>query len=686
MKNRPRDLRGAVASGVAVIAAVLLSGATAAAGIAPATANSLEVKWDFPAGQVTSSPVLANGLLYVSSWDGSIYALDPDDGSVTWSYDTGSAVAMGSQTTVLPTPGGDVCFGDSLINVTCLDGATGAVEWGPKSLGVPGLDNIWSGLATANGRLFVSISSILDTPCTKGRLVALDLATGADLWTRQTVPDRICTTDTSVECTTNADCGGAECVDAKGAGVTATVSFDPSGDFVYMNPVSCFTFPAIGDSDSILKLDAATGAAVWQTFVDPHEQFGFCEDDPSTDCSVDGHCSSGVCSVPKTFYHDFGFLNGPNPVDVPEGAGTKTLLVSANKNGTLYAFEEATGDIEWTNQVMPKPVTPGFAGFGLFNGPLAIADGMIYAALFQMIPNRVCDNDLAQACTGNTQCSGGTCLPVPDHLMAFDATDGSVVWTDDIGVSWSGVSAADGVVYAGTNTVNAGDGTSELFAYDGASGTRLAAYTLPSQTVSRVLVDGDSAYVGYGVFTPPGGVRAFTSRCPAVPATGCTGGQKASLQLRLRGGSKNQLKWKLGKGGAFDQADLDDPTAGAFYTACVYDETADVPSLVAAMVIDPGNGWQDKSPKGFKYKSKTGVGAGVTAARFKAGGADKTKVQIKATGFNLTLPTPVGADKFFEQDGSVVFQLVSSDSATCWTSEFPTSTKNTAEQFRAKAP
>ena len=51
---------------------------------------------------------------------------------------------------------------------------------------------------------------------------------------------------------------GAECVDARGAGVTATVSFDPSGDFLYMNPVSCYTFPAVGDSGTILKLDAAT--------------------------------------------------------------------------------------------------------------------------------------------------------------------------------------------------------------------------------------------------------------------------------------------------------------------------------------------------------------------------------------------------------------------------------------------
>jgi len=671
---------------MASIAAALLGATTVAADITPANVNSLEQKWDFPAGQVTSSPVLAGGLLYVSSWDGFVYALDPGDGTVTWSYDTGSGVQMGSQSTIVVAPGGNVCFGDSLINVTCLNGATGAVVWGPKSLGTPGLDNIWSAPAVANGRLFVSVSSILDTPCTKGRLVALDVATGADLWTYQTVPDRICTNDTTIECTTNSDCGGNECVDARGAGVTATVSFDPTGNFLYMNPVSCFTFPAVGDSGTVLKLDAATGGVVWQARVDPIEQFGFCADDTSVDCGLDSDCSTGTCSVPKPLYLDFGSLNGPYPVDVPDGGGTKTLLVTASKSGTLYAFNETDGSVAWTNEVRPKPISPGFAAFGLFNGPVSIADGIIYAALYQLSPDRVCDNDASQGCDEDSDCPGGTCLPLPDHLMAFDATDGSVVWSDDIGAAWSGTSVANGVVYSGTNEVDPGDGSSELFAYDAATGARLAVQTLPKSTVSRVLVDGDSAYVGYGVLVPGGGVRAFTSRCSATPASGCLTGQKASFQIKNKGGSKNQLKWKLSRGDEFDQADLGNPSATTTYTACIYDETGDAPQQVAAITVEPGIGWQDKAPKGFKYKNKEGVSAGATGAQFKPGAAGKTKVQLKAKGANLTLPAPSGGGKFFVQDSDVTVQLINSDSATCWTSVFSAATKNETEQYKAKSP
>ncbi|AUD03674.1 PQQ-binding-like beta-propeller repeat protein [Spirosoma pollinicola] len=35
---------------------------------------------------MSSSPVLANGLLYVGSWDKNFYALDPITGKVKWKF------------------------------------------------------------------------------------------------------------------------------------------------------------------------------------------------------------------------------------------------------------------------------------------------------------------------------------------------------------------------------------------------------------------------------------------------------------------------------------------------------------------------------------------------------------------------------------------------------------------------
>lgn len=457
-------------------------GSTAGPEITPANVGALGLKWSFPlASSVTGGPVVAGNLAYAAAWNGIVYAIHKETGAVAWSYDTGAAGVLGVQARVTVAPGGQVLVGDSMARLHFLDGQTGAVFWN-VSLGNPAVDHVWSAATVANGRAFVGIASHSDNPCTNGRTVAVDLATGAVLWTRQNVPTGVCSDDTAVACTADAQCGSGICEPAVGAGVTGQVAVDASGDHVYVNTVGCFTFPSVGDSDSIMKLDAATGATEWIRRVDPPEQFGFCDVDPSIDCGSDASCGGGTCT-PKPFYHDFGFLNGPHLVEVDDGmGGLRTLVISGSKNGTLYALDEADGSIAWTHEVQPKPVSPGFAGFGLFNGGMAVADGRIHAALYQFSP---------------------PLLPAPDHLMTFDARDGSLLWSDEIGVSWGHVGVSNGVVFVGTNVAG------QLYAYDAASGARLASFPLPAPTVTPPQVDGTSLYLGYGLGGPVGGVRAY---------------------------------------------------------------------------------------------------------------------------------------------------------------------------------
>ena len=475
--------------GIGVLACMLATGmaSRAAATVNLDNATSLQFKWDFPlSAGVTASPVVANGLVYAGAWDGVLYALDRETGSLVWSFDTGSGSILGIQSTVLVRATGDVCFGDSASHVWCRDGLTGAPVW-DKLVGDSAVDHIWSGLAESNGRMFVSIASHSDQPCTKGRLVVLDATNGADIWSLQTVPNKVCSTDTGTVCIVDADCPSAgTCVDAVGAGVTATVSFDATGSSVYMNTVGCFTFPSVGDSDSIFKIDAATGAVIWKTRVDAPEQFGACSNDPSIDCGTDAECGAGNTCDTKSFYHDFGFLNGPNPVDVPSLG--KTLLVSGSKNGTLYALDEATGAIEWSNQVVPKPVTPDFAGFGLFNGPLAIADGRIFAALYDFSPS---------------------ITPAPDHMQAFDLATGASLWTSNMGISWSGIGTSNGVVFTGNNAF------SGFRMFDAATGAPLGTRSLGAATTSVARADGNDVYIGYGIFGGSGGIRAFEIAAPS---------------------------------------------------------------------------------------------------------------------------------------------------------------------------
>jgi outer membrane protein assembly factor BamB len=487
-----------------VTTALVLAGRPARAAITKSNVASLVQTWErVTTAGVTAGLVVAHGLVYVPSLDGNVYALDPITGTQRWAF-----FGNGHFGAVLAASNGNVCFANSQAKAYCVRGDTGTLVW-ERNLQIE-QDAIWTPPAEANGMVFFSIASLSDNPCTKGRVVALDLETGDPRWTLQTVPDRICELDTAIECTDTSDCPGGACVAGKGGGVTATVSVDRTGEFLYMNTVGCYTFPSIGNSDSMFKIRAATGEPVWIRRVTPPEQFGFCANDSAIECGTAAHCTAvgGTCTK-KANYHDFGFLNGPLLVDVPaDGGGSETLIVSGSKNGTLYAFRE-DGSTAWTNEIQPIPVSPGFAGFGLFNAPLNYADGRLYAALYFLLPRRVCDNDHKRGCSRDGECPGSFCLPAPDHLMSFDPTDGSIVWSDEIGPSWSAVAVENGVLYAGTQVEDEETGASDFFAYDAASGTRLATFTLPSPTTGRAVVVGDTLIVGYGL-TGASGVRAYS--------------------------------------------------------------------------------------------------------------------------------------------------------------------------------
>ncbi len=492
---------------------VALGCVSASADVTPANVTGLAQTWNLATAGVNGGPILHDGRLYFGTWDSSLYALDPHTGAQIWKITVGGAITGRVETL----DDGGICYGTLSGEVGCLDGATGTIRW-TTNLTDPAPGVVWSAPIAAGNRLFVGVAGLTDQPCTRGRLVALDLADGHELWRFYTVPEKVCRTDTSQTCSVDGDCTkGGPCVTGVGGGVTATPAVDPTGTWVYMNTVGCYTFPSIGESDSMFKIDAATGDVLWRNRVNAPEQFGTCIDptpdvgDTGIDCGVDADCTAGQTCAGKAAYHDFGFLNGPLRIEVPDGVGgMKTLIVSGSKNGTLYAFDEGTGQIAWTNVVRATPISPGFAGFGLFNGALAYADGRIFAALGNLAPTRVCSNDAHRGCTSDADCEpGATCPAEPKHLMAFDATTGQTVWEDEIGRSWSHVAVVNGVLYAGTNQTGPDMAQSWLYAYDAASGRRLATLTLPLGSTARAAIDADSVYVGYGL-GGSGGIVTFS--------------------------------------------------------------------------------------------------------------------------------------------------------------------------------
>ncbi|MFN2376965.1 MAG: M12 family metallo-peptidase [Candidatus Binatia bacterium] len=147
----------------------------------------------------------------------------------------------------------------------------------------------------------------------------------------------------------------------------------------------------------------------------------------------------------------------------------------------------------------------------------------------------------------------------------------------------------------------------------------------------------------------------------------------------------DKLLWQWKAGDAFDQVDLGNPATSTDYTLCVYDATAGVTSLVTSLNLGAGgSGWKNRAPRGWSFSDRNGTSDGIKKVLLKPGLAGKTKVKVAAAGVGLPLPTPFSMAEYFDQDPSVVLQLLTEDDV-CWTSSFsPGSTPaNTPTSFKA---
>lgn len=123
------------------------------------------LKWTFSTGgAIHSSPAVVNGVVYVGSRDGYIYALDAATGEELWSFRTGSWVE--SSPVVV---NGVVYCGSNDGQLYALDAATGNKLWSFVSK-----YSIRSSPAVADGVVYFGS----DDYC----VYAVDIATGAELW------------------------------------------------------------------------------------------------------------------------------------------------------------------------------------------------------------------------------------------------------------------------------------------------------------------------------------------------------------------------------------------------------------------------------------------------------------------------------------------------------------------------
>ena len=181
--------------------------------------------------------------------------------------------------------------------------------------------------------------------------------------------------------------------------------------------------------------------------------------------------------------------------------------------------------------------------------------------------------------------------------------------------------------------------------------------------------------------------------CPGSPSMGCADPGKSLFKIADKdaagASAGDKLLWKWLKGPATGQGDFGDPTGLTGYRLCVYAGTS--PALVLSASVASGgvcsgkDCWKVVGTKGYRYKDKLGSANGITVMKLLGGLAGKSKVLVKGAGANLDLDA---ATLPLDSAGDVIVQLLGSNTASCWSANFPSAavTANDDAQFKAKTP
>jgi outer membrane protein assembly factor BamB len=167
------------------------------------SAPNLILHWQYRSGgNISTQPVVVNGMIYWGSWDGYEHATDlngkqvwqtflginsvpsgchPPTAGVASIADVASVNINGTMTSVVFVGGGDA-------NFYALNAANGTVIW-KTPLGTLPATFLWSSPVVYKGSVYMGVSSFGDCPLVQGKLVKMNVATGVIQSTFNNVPD-----------------------------------------------------------------------------------------------------------------------------------------------------------------------------------------------------------------------------------------------------------------------------------------------------------------------------------------------------------------------------------------------------------------------------------------------------------------------------------------------------------------
>jgi glucose dehydrogenase len=473
---------GRAAAGWTLPDADLANTRDVASAITSANVSKLGVAWTVPLtiptahtdGAYATTPVIVNGVVYLQDLDSDVYAISLASGKVLWRHDYNSPNGGPDGVNVA----GGVVYAATNSAAVALDAATGVQLWSRTLIG-----NDHEGIAMApgynHGTVYVSTVPANVTgqylPGGEGILWALNARTGAPEWSWNQVQNL----------------WGNPGVNS-GGGLWYTPSFDAQGN-IYLgiaNPGPIFgtkKYP-LGSSrpgpdlytDSVVKLSPA-GKLLWYYQLTPHDLY------------------------------DWDLQNAP----VLSTANGRPVVIDGGKAGILIELDAQTGKLLWqlpvgghdgheNDGLLTEHATP--ASRGLLPAEYCLEPSIYGGILTQLASNGsttfAAVNDLALPATPVDYAgSVTTVLQAVEHatgeLVAVNQDTGTIVWDTLLPSSpYGAATVTNDVVF--TTTFHG-----DLFALDAATGAILFKTPMSAGSNAPVAVDGDYVIAGAGAALPP---------------------------------------------------------------------------------------------------------------------------------------------------------------------------------------
>jgi alcohol dehydrogenase (cytochrome c) len=290
--------------------------------ITPENASRLTAQWAFQTGVIPrrgfeGTPLVADGVMYLTGAYNNAWALDARTGRPFWRYQRQLPTDL-TYGNISPVNRGFGLLGDRLFMLTLdahlvsLNAKTGAVMWDTT------LADYKIGYAATGAPLVVNNSVVVgisggDFP-TRGFIDAYDPMTGARRWRFYTVPG---------PGEPGSETWPASEAMARGGGATwVTGSYDPELNTLYWgtgNPNPLYYGEDRKGTNlytaSIVALDAGTGQLKWTFQFSPHDT------------------------------HDWDSTHVPVLADLTIGGQPHKVVMVANRNGFFYVFDRVSGKL-----------------------------------------------------------------------------------------------------------------------------------------------------------------------------------------------------------------------------------------------------------------------------------------------------------------------------------------------------